>query len=151
MKFNPEWIAADGRFAFSECADDVEGALTVAEYDALFSGQSSGLLIVRGAGGRPELAVRVLSPEEQRAAIDAAVTDWIDGQAVAAGFKNAAYITSYYNSTNSTWRAAAQAFVPWRDGIWAACIDVAAAVEAGTRTAPTAEELIAELTPFSVA
>lgn len=86
--------------------------------------------------------------EKMQASLDAAVTDWIDRQAMNAGFKNAAYIVSYFDSTNPTWKAAARAFVPWRDGVWASCIAIVDAVKAGQRAVPTVIELLSEFPPF---
>lgn len=88
--------------------------------------------------------------EKMQLELDAAVTDWIDAQAYSVGFKNAAYIVSYFDSTNSAWAAAARAFVIWRDGIWTTCIAIVDDVKAGRRAVPTAIDLIGELPKFSV-
>ena len=87
-------------------------------------------------------------PAEIQAALDAEVTRWIDDQARLAGYKDAAYMASYYNSTNAEHAAEAQAFVAWRDGIWQQCLAILAAVQAGTRPVPTAAALLSELPPF---
>jgi hypothetical protein len=129
-------------------ADAIE--ITDERHAELMAGQARGRIIAVDEDGHPVL----LDPppptiEQQQAALDAFVTDWIDRQAQAAGFRNAAYLVSYFNSINEEWKAIARAFVPWRDGIWAQCLAILEAVVAGTRGMPTIDDLLAELPPFA--
>jgi len=52
---------------------------------------------------------------------------------------------SYVNSTNPQWAAEAQAFIAWRDAVWAYSFAELAKVEDGEREQPTVEQFVAEL------
>lgn len=88
----------------------------------------------------PEPAPRTL--EDYRAAIRAHV----DATAQARLYDNAVSCASYLNSTNPVWAAEAQAFVAWRDAVWAYVFAELAKVENGQRPQPAIEEFVGELT-----
>lgn len=149
---NAKWINAEHSAADLEVEHPVYGWIPIT---ARVSDPETEELFARVLGGEAGVVAEYSelpppTPEKIQASLDAVVTDWIDSQAAGAGFKNAAYIVSYYDSTNPVWKAAARAFVPWRDGIWATCIAIVDAVKAGQRPIPTAAELLAELPTFSL-
>lgn len=57
-------------------------------------------------------------------------------------------LASYANSTNPRWAAEAQAFIAWRDSVWAFAYDELARVEAGERPQPTVEQLLSQIAPI---
>jgi hypothetical protein len=57
-------------------------------------------------------------------------------------------LASYANSTNPRWAAEAQAFIAWRDSVWAFAYDELARVEAGQRPQPSIEQIVSELAPI---
>lgn len=61
------------------------------------------------------------------------------------GYDSAYTCLSYLQSTDPKWKAEAEAFNVWRDAVWNKCHEVLNAVEAGTRTAPSVDELLEEL------
>jgi len=92
----------------------------------------------------PEIAAFLNPPpslEDYRAAIRAHV----DATAQARDYDNAVSCASYVDSTNPQWAAEAQAFVAWRDAVWAYVFAELAKVENGEREQPTVEQFIAEL------
>jgi len=92
----------------------------------------------------PEVAAFLNPPpslEDYRAAIRAHV----DATAQARDYDNAVSCASYVNSTNPQWAAEAQAFVAWRDAVWAHAFAELAKVENGQRAQPTISEFIAEI------
>lgn len=83
-------------------------------------------------------------PEQQRAALEAALDAHIDGVAKAKGYDSritAALRAGY----NNPWQAEGAAFGSWMDTCYAKANEIQAAVEAGERPVPTVEELIAEM------
>ncbi len=102
-----------------------------------------------GPGDKPSLAeieaVVVQPPgpavEDYKRAIEARV------EAVAAekDYSSAVSLASYVASTVPAWAAEAQAFVAWRDAVWAYALAELAKVLGGQRPAPSIEELIAEM------
>lgn len=79
----------------------------------------------------------------------AAIQAHIDGTARAREYNDAVTCASYAASTIPAWRADGEAFVSWRDGVWAYAFEQLALVQAGQRTQPTIAELIAELPPIA--
>ena len=77
--------------------------------------------------------------------LTAVVQKHMDKTAQERNYDNIASACSYANSTDTTFRAEGLACVAWRDACWRKCYEIQAAVIAGTRSIPTAEELITEL------
>ena len=77
--------------------------------------------------------------------LTAVVQEYMDKKAKERNYDNIASACSYANSTDTTFRAEGLACVAWRDACWRKCYEIQAAVIAGTRSIPTAEELITEL------
>jgi hypothetical protein len=82
--------------------------------------------------------------DDYRLAIQAIV----DRTAQARLYDNGNSLASYANSTNPRWAAEAQAFIAWRDSVWAFAYDELARVEAGERPLPTVEQIVSELAPI---
>ena len=74
-----------------------------------------------------------------------AIQSMLDGAAQARRYTDGNTMSTYVNSTNEAWAAEAQAFVAWRDAIWAYAYEQLALVMSGQRDQPTVEELVAEL------
>lgn len=73
-----------------------------------------------------------------------AIQAHVDGAARSKLFRDGVTLASYTASTNAQWSAEAQAFVAWRDQVWAYAYQEFARVQAGARQ-PTIAEIIAEL------
>ncbi|MEQ1663163.1 MAG: hypothetical protein ABL877_10765 [Thiobacillus sp.] len=73
------------------------------------------------------------------------VQAYLDATARTRNYDGILSLCSYAASTNPTFGAEGLAGVAWRDAVWASCYSILAAVQAGTRTVPTADELMAEL------
>lgn len=80
--------------------------------------------------------------------LTAAVQSHMDAKAKERNYDNMLSLCTYATSANPNFASEGQAGVVWRDAVWAACYEILAAVESGVRTAPTADELIAELPAF---
>jgi len=77
-----------------------------------------------------------------------AVQAHLDARAQERSYDGALSIATYVNSENPVWAAEAQAFVAWRDIVWAYALGELAKVEAGERDVPTVEAFVAELPGF---
>lgn len=75
---------------------------------------------------------------------ETAVQVHLDAAAKAAGYDSILSACSYAGYANP-FQAEGQSFVVWRGSVWEYCYAQLALVQAGTRTAPTIDELIAEL------
>lgn len=74
-----------------------------------------------------------------------AIQGHVDSAAQARQYDTGASCASYAASTIPAWSAEAQAFIAWRDGVWAYAYAEMAKVEAGHRSQPSIEEFLAEL------
>lgn len=74
-----------------------------------------------------------------------AIRDYVDATAQSRNYDNAVSCASYVNSTNTQWAAEAEAFVAWRDAVWAYAFAELEKVQDGTRPQPTIEEFLQEL------
>lgn len=70
------------------------------------------------------------------------VQNLIDTTAQSRQYNNGVYCASYAQSTNPVWAAEAQAFIAWRDLMYAYALQVFSDIQAG-QTAPTQEEFVA--------
>ncbi len=75
----------------------------------------------------------------------AAIAGMLDAKARTRRYDNALSIATYVGSGNAAWAAEAQAFVAWRDQIWAYCYAELAKVQAGEREQPTISDFLVEL------
>lgn len=73
-----------------------------------------------------------------------AVQAHLDAAAQALGYDNILSACSYAGYINP-FQAEGQSFVSWRGAVWDYCYAQLAAVQAGSRTQPTVDELISEL------
>lgn len=84
-------------------------------------------------------------PAVYQRAVTAAVQSHLDAAAQLRGFDNIFTAATYVGSVIPRFNNDATALRNWRDLCWAYCYQVLADVQAGTRTIPTVEELLAEL------
>jgi hypothetical protein len=85
------------------------------------------------------------------AAYMAAVQRHMDARAISFGYDNLISVITYAEEPAvARYQAEGQAFRAWRSACWATCEAMLAAVKAGTRPAPTHEELIAELPELGI-
>ena len=82
-------------------------------------------------------------------AYEAAIQAHIDSAAQSRLFRDGVTLASYVASTNPQWSAEAQAFVAWRDEVWAYAYQELARVMAGDREQPTVGAMLAELPAIS--
>ncbi|GGB00798.1 hypothetical protein GCM10011491_31240 [Brucella endophytica] len=78
----------------------------------------------------------------------AAIQSLIDARAMEKQYDSGATLASYVNSTVPQWAAEANAFVAWRDQVWAYALAELDKVQAGERGQPTVEAFLAELPVF---
>jgi hypothetical protein len=133
------------------------------EYDGIFYNDANGTrLHLRGGGQSPlsddEVAaiqayLQSVTPPapvaptaaELQAELIAAVQAHLDSVARTRGYDGILSLCTYAASSITQFANEGQAGVNWRDAVWAYCYQVMAAVQAATRTIPTAEQLISEL------
>lgn len=77
-----------------------------------------------------------------------AIERHVDAVAQSRNYSGGVSLASYVASTNQVWAAEAQAFVAWRDGVWAYAYAELDKVQNGQRPQPTVEEFIDELDPI---
>lgn len=75
----------------------------------------------------------------------AAIQSHLDETARTRAYDNGNSLAGYVTSTNETWASEAQAFVAWRDAVWAYAYAELDKVTGGQRPVPTVEDFIAEL------
>lgn len=81
--------------------------------------------------------------------ITAGVQVHIDQTAQSKGYENGVSLATYVPSTVATWRAEADAFIPWRDSVWAYTYETFAKIESGEIPPPaTVDEFIGWLPPI---
>ncbi len=118
------------------------------EYKRLVSNLTDGMHIVPDGNGwykyeavpQPEITVK-----DYETAVDA----HIDAVARENDFTSILHCTKYSGFENE-FRVKAERLLAWNAACWVKCHEVMNAVNAGTRTAPTIEELIAELPELKV-
>ncbi len=86
-----------------------------------------------------------MSPEEIIEQFRAAIQSHVDQTAKARRYDNGVSLASYVASSNPAWAAEAQAFVAWRDAVWAYAYTELDKVLAAEREQPSVEEFIDEL------
>lgn len=74
-----------------------------------------------------------------------AIQSHIDARARERGYDSSLSIATYVASSNPTWAAEAQAFVQWRDAVWAYVFAEFEKVKQGQREQPTIKQIILEL------
>jgi len=111
---------------YVECPDDVQPGYT---YDG-------------------EAWTAPLSPEPEPPTLadyENTIQALVDTTATEKMFRDGVTLASYVASTNPQWAAEAQAFVAWRDAVWAYAYAELAKVQAGERAQPTPEDFLTEL------
>lgn len=125
-------------------ADAVE--ITAELHAVLLAGQSAGKRIVADADGLPVLADPPTPTAAQIvASYTAAIQKRLDDFAGPRNYDGILSAATYATSTVPKFAAEGQYAVEARDATWAKCYEVMAAVEAGARSMPSLEELLAEL------
>jgi len=92
----------------------------------------------------PEVAAFLNPPptlDDYRIAVQAHV----DATARARNYDSAVSCASYVASGNTVWAAEAQAFVSWRDAVWAYAFAELGKVQGGQREQPTVADFVAEV------
>lgn len=79
---------------------------------------------------------------------EAAIQTLVDTTATARRFRDGVTMASYVASTNQQWADEAQAFVAWRDAVWAYAYSELDKVMTGQRPQPTVEDFLAEIEPI---
>lgn len=74
-----------------------------------------------------------------------AIQGLVDTTATEKMFRDGVTLASYVASTNPQWAAEAQAFVAWRDAVWAYSYAELAKVQAGEREQPSPADFLTEL------
>jgi hypothetical protein len=74
-----------------------------------------------------------------------AIQAHVDAAARSKLFRDGVTLASYTASTNAQWAAEAQAFVAWRDQVWAYAYQELVRVQVGGRAQPSVAEFSAEL------
>jgi hypothetical protein len=74
-----------------------------------------------------------------------AIEAHIEAAAADRGYANSTRLASYVASTTPAWKAEAEAFVAWRDDVWAYAFIELEKVLAGQRDEPTIEAFVEEL------
>ncbi|WP_247996683.1 hypothetical protein [Brucella tritici] len=77
-----------------------------------------------------------------------AIQSMIDAKAQEKQYDSGATLASYVNSTVPDWAAEAQAFVVWRDQVWAYALAELAKVQKSEREQPSVDDFLAELPAF---
>ena len=85
------------------------------------------------------------SPAQIIATLTAAVQAHLDATARTRNYDGILSLCSYAASTHPKFGPEGLAGVAWRDAVWASCYSIMADVQAGTRSVPTADELLTEL------
>ncbi|MDD7908683.1 hypothetical protein PUV47_02030 [Pseudovibrio exalbescens] len=86
-----------------------------------------------------------VAPAPTEADYEAAIQAVIDEAAATRRYMHGNSLASYTASTNPRWAAEAQAFVAWRDAVWAYAYAELDKVLAGKRARPTVEQFLTEL------
>lgn len=85
------------------------------------------------------------APQPTQADYRQAIQAHLDAEAQTRSYDSAQSAASYASSTNTVWKAEAEAVIAWRDAVWVYAYAELAKVQAGERERPSVEELIAEL------
>ena len=101
------------------------------------------LWIAEGNTPEPEYTEAEIA-EQNKQMLITAVQNMLDSAAKAKGYDSILSACSYAAYPNP-FQAEGQEFVAWRGAVWAKCYEILGEVEAGTRTAPTVPELLAEI------
>ena len=80
--------------------------------------------------------------------LTSAIQSMLDETARERGYDSILSLCTYATSPAAKFAAEGQAGVSWRDEVWAKGYTILADVEAGTRSIPTVDELLAELPNF---
>lgn len=96
-----------------------------------------------------QLVTAEMKAERARASLmeqfRSAIQSHVDATAASRRYDNGVSLASYVASSNPEWAAEAQAFVAWRDAVWAYAYGELDKVLAGEREQPGVEDFIAEL------
>ena len=139
-----------GFYAREIHGDNIPGdavEITEAEHAALIEGQSLGKLIVADESGYPILQdPPPPTPEQIMSRLEARVQQWLDEQAQTLGYDDIKSAVTYAEEPAVLkFQQEGQAMRRLRSLVWARCYEILNAVQAGQRSIPTEDELIAEM------
>ena len=123
-----------------------------AAHESLLNGQLAGKQISPGPGGFPILLDPPAPTEaEVIAAIASRVQTHLDQTARSIGYDDIKTAVTYADEPSvPKFQQEGQALRAWRSLVWAKCYELLDEVNAGTRSAMTTEEIIAELPEFKL-
>lgn len=78
-----------------------------------------------------------------------AIVAMLDEKAQERRYDSALSLSTYATSSNPAWYAEANAFVTWRDSVWAYAYEQLALVAIARRPLPTVEDFLKELPAFT--
>lgn len=120
--------------------------ITRQQHAALMAGQSAGQIISHDAEGNPVLQDPPPPTVDQVVAqYTHAIQQRLDDFARTRNYDGILSAATYASSTVPKFSAEGQCAVAARDATWAACYQILAAVESGSRPMPTLEQILAEL------
>ena len=101
----------------------------------------------------PELEVYVVpvvppSNASTKSRLTSVIQSMLDEKAIERNYDSILSLCTYATSPTAKFSDEGQAGIVWRDEVWAKGYSILADVEAGTRSIPTADELLAELPDF---
>lgn len=91
----------------------------------------------------------VRNPNDIILELELTVEDHLDNQVKSKNYRSIESCCSYYSSSNSRYAADASNVIAWRDAVWEHYTQVINDYKNNLRSAPTPEELIAELPPLN--
>lgn len=117
------------------------------EHAALMQAQAAGKVIRPGHDGRPVAAdPPPQSPEQIVKRFEARIQQWLDDKARALGYDDIKSAVTYADEPAfPKFQQEGQALRRLRSLVWARCYEILNAVQAGQRSIPTEDELIAEM------
>jgi len=146
------FFPADLRDDYEAAGSWPDDAVEVSEqvWRAFVAQPPEGKAIGAGDDGQPAWVDIPPQPEptldEIKTRLSAAVQRHLDAAAIAMGYDSIFTAVTYADEPAvAKFQTEGQQLRVWRSRVWAACYDVMDDVVAGNRTAPTADELLAEL------
>lgn len=123
---------------------DEDGLPTIAREATYLPGWYVNILLAELAASEAEPAPVTI------AACQAAIDRHVDTVARERNYSSGVSLASYASSTVPLWRAEAEAFIAWRDAVWAYALAELASVQSGDRAAPDTVEAFVEELPAIV-
>ncbi len=145
---SPQWADAAHTMINLDVTFDIIGAVpfTASASDIEPHGRDLFTRAQSGEFGAVSAYVAPLpTPEQIIATLTSVVQDHLDATARTRNYDGILSLCSYAASTHPKFGPEGLAGVAWRDAVWASCYTILADVQAGTRAAPDAATLLADL------